>query len=170
MTTCRCSRPASRNTRLPSAGRRRRLAGRHRRDRRSARPRTSRAASKCCTGPAPAASAAPTLTACCTPSRRRARISSARWIATSPTAPSTSRTWSPPRATHEIVLGSRYLHGVSVVNWPLSRIFLSAFANRYIRFVTACRPATAPAGSAAGAAKRSRSCRSPAWYPTAIRF
>ena len=39
-------------------------------------------------------------------------------------------------ATHEIVLGSRYLNGVSVVNWPLHRIFLSAFANRYIRFVT----------------------------------
>src|SRR5205814_9313188 len=31
---------------------------------------------------------------------------------------------------------SRYLHGVSVVNWPLHRIVLSAFANRYIRFVT----------------------------------
>jgi dolichol-phosphate mannosyltransferase len=39
-------------------------------------------------------------------------------------------------ATHDIVIGSRYLHGVSVVNWPLYRIFLSAFANRYIRFVT----------------------------------
>ena len=38
--------------------------------------------------------------------------------------------------THDIVIGSRYLHGVSVVNWPLHRIFLSAFANRYIRFVT----------------------------------
>src|SRR4029077_7116344 len=38
--------------------------------------------------------------------------------------------------THEIVLGSRYLNGVSVVNWPLSRIFLSAFANRDIRFST----------------------------------
>ncbi|HTI37924.1 MAG TPA: polyprenol monophosphomannose synthase [Vicinamibacterales bacterium] len=39
-------------------------------------------------------------------------------------------------ATHDIVIGSRYLHGVSVVNWPLHRIFLSAFANRYIRLVT----------------------------------
>jgi dolichol-phosphate mannosyltransferase len=39
-------------------------------------------------------------------------------------------------ATHDIVIGSRYLYGVSVVNWPLHRIFLSAFANRYIRFVT----------------------------------
>ena len=38
--------------------------------------------------------------------------------------------------THDLVIGSRYLYGVSVVNWPLHRIFLSAFANRYIRLVT----------------------------------
>lgn len=38
--------------------------------------------------------------------------------------------------THDLVIGSRYLQGVSVVNWPLHRIFLSAFANRYIRLVT----------------------------------
>ena len=37
---------------------------------------------------------------------------------------------------HDMVIGSRYLHGVSVVNWPLRRIMLSAFANRYIRAVT----------------------------------
>jgi dolichol-phosphate mannosyltransferase len=37
---------------------------------------------------------------------------------------------------HDLVIGSRYLCGVSVVNWPLHRIFLSAFANRYIRAVT----------------------------------
>ena len=36
----------------------------------------------------------------------------------------------------DLVIGSRYLHGVSVVNWPLHRIALSAFANRYIRAVT----------------------------------
>ena len=39
-------------------------------------------------------------------------------------------------ADADLVLGSRYLHGVSVVNWPLHRIILSAFANRYIRAVT----------------------------------
>jgi len=37
---------------------------------------------------------------------------------------------------HDVVIGSRYLTGVSVVNWPLHRIFLSAFANRYVRAVT----------------------------------
>jgi dolichol-phosphate mannosyltransferase len=36
----------------------------------------------------------------------------------------------------DLVLGSRYLHGVSVVNWPLHRIILSSFANRYVRAVT----------------------------------
>ncbi len=38
--------------------------------------------------------------------------------------------------TFDLVLGSRYLHGISVVNWPLYRIFLSTFANRYIRAIT----------------------------------
>ena len=36
----------------------------------------------------------------------------------------------------DLVIGSRYLQGVSVVNWPLRRIILSAFANRYIRLIT----------------------------------
>ena len=36
-------------------------------------------------------------------------------------------------------MGSRYLEGVSVVNWPLSRIFLSYFANIYVRLIT-CLP------------------------------
>lgn len=36
----------------------------------------------------------------------------------------------------DLVIGSRYLRGVSVVNWPVHRIALSAFANRYIRLVT----------------------------------
>jgi dolichol-phosphate mannosyltransferase len=40
-------------------------------------------------------------------------------------------------ASHDLVIGSRYMNGgVSVVNWPIHRILLSAFGNRYIRFVT----------------------------------
>ena len=39
-------------------------------------------------------------------------------------------------ADADLVIGSRYLNGVSVVNWPLHRIMLSSLANRYIRFVT----------------------------------
>jgi dolichol-phosphate mannosyltransferase len=38
--------------------------------------------------------------------------------------------------THDVVLGSRYQHGVNVVNWPLSRLILSMAANRYARLVT----------------------------------
>ena len=46
----------------------------------------------------------------------------------------------------DLVIGSRYLHGVSVVNWPLHRIFLSAFANRYIRSVTGLSPSDCTSG------------------------
>ena len=42
---------------------------------------------------------------------------------------------------HDLVIGSRYLDDeVRVVNWPLHRIILSAFANRYIRLVTGLTP------------------------------
>ena len=34
-----------------------------------------------------------------------------------------------------MTIGSRYLHGVSVVNWPLHRIALSAAANAYVRAI-----------------------------------
>jgi len=37
---------------------------------------------------------------------------------------------------YDLVVGSRYLNGISVVNWPLQRLILSTFANRYIRAVT----------------------------------
>ena len=49
-------------------------------------------------------------------------------------------------ADHDVVIGSRYLNGVSVVNWPLHRIFLSAFANRYIRLVTSLTPRDCTSG------------------------
>ncbi|HXH07670.1 MAG TPA: polyprenol monophosphomannose synthase [Vicinamibacterales bacterium] len=39
-------------------------------------------------------------------------------------------------AEFDLVIGSRYVSGVSVVHWPLRRILLSAAANRYIRAVT----------------------------------
>jgi len=49
-------------------------------------------------------------------------------------------------ANADVVIGSRYLNGVSVVNWPLHRIFLSAFGNRYIRIVTGLSPADCTSG------------------------
>lgn len=36
----------------------------------------------------------------------------------------------------DLVIGSRYLNGISVVNWPLRRLMLSYGANWYTRFVT----------------------------------
>lgn len=37
---------------------------------------------------------------------------------------------------YDLVIGSRYLNGISVVNWPLRRLMLSYFANWYTRKVT----------------------------------
>jgi len=37
---------------------------------------------------------------------------------------------------HDLVLGSRYLDGITVVNWPLRRLILSVGANIYARIVT----------------------------------
>lgn len=37
---------------------------------------------------------------------------------------------------HDLVIGSRYVRGVNVVNWPMSRLLLSWLANLYTRIVT----------------------------------
>lgn len=37
---------------------------------------------------------------------------------------------------YDLVIGSRYLNGVSVVNWPLRRLMLSYFASVYTRIIT----------------------------------
>ena len=39
-------------------------------------------------------------------------------------------------ADADLVLGSRYKSGVNVVNWPMSRLLLSFFANKYVHWVT----------------------------------
>lgn len=36
----------------------------------------------------------------------------------------------------DISIGSRYVNGVTVINWPLSRILLSYFASLYVRIIT----------------------------------
>ncbi|SDE43742.1 polyprenol monophosphomannose synthase [Riemerella columbipharyngis] len=35
----------------------------------------------------------------------------------------------------DMVIGSRYCQGVNVVNWPMSRVLLSFFASKYVRFI-----------------------------------
>jgi dolichol-phosphate mannosyltransferase len=37
---------------------------------------------------------------------------------------------------HDLVVGSRYLNGISVVNWDLKRLILSRAATGYVRFIT----------------------------------
>ena len=37
---------------------------------------------------------------------------------------------------HDVAIGSRYVTGVNVVNWPMSRVMLSFFASYYVRIVT----------------------------------
>ncbi|MBQ5836450.1 MAG: polyprenol monophosphomannose synthase [Alistipes sp.] len=46
----------------------------------------------------------------------------------------------------EVVVGSRYVRGVNVVNWPLSRLLMSYFASRYVRLVTRMPVCDATAG------------------------
>lgn len=49
--------------------------------------------------------------------------------------------------SYDLVLGSRYLHGrVTVVNWPITRLLLSYFANTYARIVTGMPVADATGG------------------------
>ncbi|MEB2284454.1 MAG: dolichyl-phosphate beta-D-mannosyltransferase [Polyangiaceae bacterium UTPRO1] len=36
----------------------------------------------------------------------------------------------------DVILGSRYIHGITVVNWPIERLLLSYFGNAYARRVT----------------------------------
>ena len=36
----------------------------------------------------------------------------------------------------DIVVGSRYIKGISVLHWPLARLLLSIFANYYVKFIT----------------------------------
>jgi dolichol-phosphate mannosyltransferase len=48
--------------------------------------------------------------------------------------------------TAYMAIGSRYVTGVNVVNWPLSRVLLSYFASVYVRFITGMKIMDATAG------------------------
>lgn len=39
-------------------------------------------------------------------------------------------------AGNDMTVGSRYVTGVNVVNWPIGRVLLSYFASAYVRFIT----------------------------------
>jgi dolichol-phosphate mannosyltransferase len=46
----------------------------------------------------------------------------------------------------EVAIGSRYVTGVNVVNWPLSRVLLSFFASYYVKKITGMKIHDATAG------------------------
>lgn len=37
---------------------------------------------------------------------------------------------------NDVAIGSRYIKGVNVVNWPMSRVLMSWLASKYVRFIT----------------------------------
>ena len=46
----------------------------------------------------------------------------------------------------DLAIGSRYVTGVNVVNWPLSRVLMSYFASVYVRMITGMKIHDATAG------------------------
>ena len=47
---------------------------------------------------------------------------------------------------NDLVIGSRYINGISVVNWPIGRLILSYYANIYTRIVTGLKVKDTTAG------------------------
>lgn len=46
----------------------------------------------------------------------------------------------------DLAIGSRYIKGVAVVNWPMGRILMSYYASKYVRFVTGMKIKDSTAG------------------------
>jgi dolichol-phosphate mannosyltransferase len=47
---------------------------------------------------------------------------------------------------YDVVVGSRYVHGISVLNWPIGRLILSYLANVYTRWITGLKVMDTTAG------------------------
>lgn len=47
---------------------------------------------------------------------------------------------------YDVVVGSRYVAGVNVVNWPMSRLLISYFASKYVKLITGMPVNDATAG------------------------
>ncbi|QMU30345.1 polyprenol monophosphomannose synthase [Adhaeribacter radiodurans] len=50
------------------------------------------------------------------------------------------------REGYDVAIGSRYIQGVNVVNWPMNRVLMSYFASAYVRIVTGMPIQDATAG------------------------
>lgn len=46
----------------------------------------------------------------------------------------------------DVAIGSRYVSGVNVVNWPMIRVLMSYFASKYVRFILGVKIADTTAG------------------------
>jgi dolichol-phosphate mannosyltransferase len=47
---------------------------------------------------------------------------------------------------YDVAVGSRYISGVNVVNWPMGRVLMSYYASAYVRFVTRMKVRDTTAG------------------------
>lgn len=47
---------------------------------------------------------------------------------------------------YDLAIGSRYISGVNVVNWPMGRVLMSFFASKYVQFITGMPIKDATAG------------------------
>ena len=56
------------------------------------------------------------------------------------------RLYEAAEAGADVVVGSRYVCGVNIVNWPMSRLLMSYFASKYVRIVTRMPVCDATAG------------------------
>jgi dolichol-phosphate mannosyltransferase len=52
------------------------------------------------------------------------------------------------REQADLVVGSRYIKGVNVVNWPMGRVLMSYYASAYVRFITRMKVRDTTAGFA----------------------
>jgi len=47
---------------------------------------------------------------------------------------------------YDLAIGSRYINGVNVVNWPMGRVLMSYYASAYVRFITRMKVRDTTAG------------------------
>ncbi len=47
---------------------------------------------------------------------------------------------------NDVAIGSRYISGVNVVNWPIGRVIMSYYASAYVRFITGMKIMDTTAG------------------------
>ena len=57
-----------------------------------------------------------------------------------------SRLYAAALEGNDVVIGSRYIKGVNVVNWPMSRLLMSYLASKYVRLITRMPVKDATAG------------------------